>query len=76
MNQTFKYSPPLKYILSIPLGLLGGLMFVWNIFMMPEWYVKIFTVIFASLGYDFHATSFKHIKGYRITIDNYKLKTQ
>jgi len=55
------------------MGLIGGLMFAWITFIIPEWYVKIFTVIFSIMlfgyAYGFFLASFKNMKGYKVTIN-------
>jgi len=73
LTKTFRYFPPLKYILSIPLGLFGGIMFTWITFIMPEWYVKIFTILFAIIlfgyAYGFYSISFRNKKGFKVKVE-------
>ncbi len=48
-------------------------MFTWITFIMPEWYVKIFTAIFAIMlygyAYGFYSASFRNMRGFKIIID-------
>lgn len=78
MNKTFKYSPPLKYLFSIPLGLLGGVMFSWISFIMENWYEQVCTVLFALILYGyaigFYLRSFKNYKGFKIEVNNQNIK--
>lgn len=48
-------------------------MFAWITFIMPEWYVKIFTILFAVMlfayAYGFYSVSFRNRRGFRVKID-------
>lgn len=78
MNKTFKYSPPLKYLFSIPLGLLGGVMFTFIAFAINDIIVQVFAAFFALLFFayaiGFYLRSFKNYKGFKIEIDNQIIK--
>ena len=79
MIKKFKYSPPIKYLLQIPLGLIGAFMF--GAFAVTganeAWWFKLlmvfFGILFLAVSVAFFLICFKGRDGNKLIINNNKL---
>ena len=78
MFKEYKYRPPLKYLVQIPLGIFGGIMFGYlGYFIDESWWFKaimfFFSILFVGYGVLFFLRCFQNLKGNKIFIDNKKV---
>lgn len=72
MIKEFKYIPPIKYLLQIPLGIIGGLFCFYIVLSIDNLWIRIFMSFFSfllfAIGILFSLRCFKGLIGFKIEI--------